>query len=70
MSKYSYGFIKEQRNKGIKVFTHYCKELKRLGFATSPYFYIYYIGLVICGESGCNKIIALIKNIVGHRPQL
>lgn len=70
MSKYSYGFIKDQRNKGIKVFTQYCKELKKLGFASSPYFYIYYIGLVVLGAKGCNKIITIIKRIVGYRPQL
>lgn len=70
MSKYSYGFIKEQRGKGLRVFTQYCKELKRLGFASSPYFYIYYLGLSVFGTKICNKIISIIKRVIGHRPQL
>lgn len=70
MSKYSYGFMKEQRNKGIKVFTQYCKELKKIGYASSIYFYIYYIGLVLFNIRGCDKIITIIKKNVGHRPQL
>lgn len=70
MSKYSYGFIVEQRSKGIKILTQYCKGLKKLGFASSPYFYIYYIGLVLFKEKGCKTIISFIKHIVGHRPKL
>lgn len=70
MSKYSYGFLKEQRNNGLKVFNQYTRELKRLGFASSPYFYVYYVGLVLLGVRGCDKIINCIKKIVGHRPSL
>ena len=70
MSKYSYGFLISQRDSGIKVFTNYAKELKDMGFASSVYFYIYYIGLLLFGVKGCNKLIAFIKRIVGHRPQL
>lgn len=70
MSKYSYGFLKEQRNKGMKTFTRYCKDLKKLGFATSIYFYVYYVGLAFFGVRGCDKIIAFVKRIVGHRPKL
>lgn len=70
MSKYSYGFMFNQRNKGYKVFTQYCKELKKLGLGSSVYFYLYYVGLLFFGVRGCNKIIALLKRIIGHRPQL
>jgi glycosyltransferase, family 2 len=70
MSKYSYGFMHNQRDNGVKVFTQYCKELKKLGFGSSVYFYIYYIGLLIFGVHGCGKIIAFVKRVVGHRPQL
>lgn len=70
MSKYSYSFMKEQRSKGIFLFTKYCKELKKLGFASSVYFYIYYIGLLCFKVRICDKIITILKNIIGHRPQL
>lgn len=70
MSKYSYGFLNAQRKSGIKVFTQYAKELKKMGFASSVYFYIYYIGLLVLGVKGCDKLIAALKKIIGHRPQL
>lgn len=70
MSKYSYVFMCEQRDKGIKVFNSYVKELKRMGFGTSTYFYIYYISLVVLGRKTCTSIIIFIKKIIGRRPQL
>lgn len=41
-----------------------------MGFASSVYFYIYYIGLLVLGVKGCDKLIAALKKIIGHRPQL
>lgn len=70
MSKYSYGFLNAQRKSGIKVFTKYAIELKKMGLASSVYFYIYYIGLLAFGVKGCDKLIAVLKKIIGHRPQL
>ena len=70
MSKYSYGFVKEQRDKGFKTFTKYCLELRKLGFGSSVYFYIYYLGLLVFGVRRCDKIIAFLKRIIGHRPNL
>lgn len=61
MSKYSYGFLKSQRGAGLKTFNKYVSELKDMGFATSPYFYIYYLGLLVMGVQGCDKVIASIK---------
>ncbi len=69
-SKYSYGFLHEHRDKGVKVFTQYAKELKRLGFASSKLFYVYYLGLLIFGKEGFRKIITVIKRILGKTPKL
>ena len=70
MSKYSYTFMCEQRNKGAKVFNGYVKELKKMGFGSSVYFYIYYVGLLLLGRKNCTAIIAGLKKIIGHRPEL
>lgn len=70
MSKYSYQFMCEQSGKGIKVFNGYVKELKRMGFGSSVYFYIYYIGLLLLGHKNCSSIIYCLKKIIGHRPRL
>ena len=70
MSKYSYTFMCEQRNKGVKVFNEYVKELKRMGFASSVYFYVYYVGLLLLGKNNCTKIITELKSLIGHRPNL
>lgn len=69
-SKYSYGFLHEHRQDGIKVFRAYAKELKKLGFAKSKLFYVYYIGLLILGKRGCQNLIILIKKILGKTPKL
>ena len=69
-SKYSYGFLLEHRDKGVKVFRSYAKELKKLGFASSKLFYIYYLGLLIFGRKGCQNIIIFIKKVLGKTPKL
>ena len=70
MSKYSYSFMCEQRDKGISVFNSYVKELKKMGFASSCYFYIYYVGLILIGTKNCSSIIKKLKKLFGRRPQL
>ena len=70
MSKYSYQFMCEQSGKGLKVFNGYVRELRRMGFGTSIYFYIYYIGLILLGKRNCSAIIQWMKMIIGRRPQL
>ena len=70
MSKYSYTFMCVQRDKGLKVFNEYVRELKRMGFGSSVYFYVYYLGLLILGEKTCTRIISWMKKKLGRRPQL
>ena len=70
MSKYSYCFMCVQRHRGIKIFNDYVRELKKMGFGISAYFYVYYIALLILGEKRCTKMIQLIKKKLGRRPQL
>ena len=70
MSKYSYVFMCVQRRRGIKVFNEYVNELRKMGFGSSLYFYIYYMGLLVLGEKTCTKIIQNLKKMIGHRPML
>lgn len=70
MSKYSYVFMCVQRNRGVRVFNGYVKELRKMGFGTSIYFYIYYIGLLVLGQRRCTKTIQWLKKVIGHRPKL
>ena len=70
MSKYSYNFMCVQRNRGVKTFNDYVKDLKQMGFGTSVYFYLYYIGLLVFGEKKCTKTIQFIKKKMGRRPHL
>lgn len=69
-SKYSYGYLHEHRDDGIKVYCAYAKELKKIGFASSPYFYLFYISLLILGKRGTRNIIRFIKQILGVTPKL
>ncbi len=69
-SKYSYGFLLEHRDDGVKTFREYAASLKEMGFACTPYFKIYYYLLLIFGKKGSVKIIMLMKKIIGRTPRL
>ena len=69
-SKYAYPILSIQRKKGIKEFLKYHKRLSHLGINNSFYYYIYLIALVFFGESMCDKVIMLIKKILGKTPKL
>ena len=69
-SKYSYGFLLEHRDDGVKVFTQYARELKKIGFASSGLFYIYYLGLLLLGKKGCQNLIIFLKKVLGKTPKL
>lgn len=69
-SKYSYGFLLEHRDDGIAIYKQYAKGLKRLGFACTPYFYIYYYLLLFLGKRNTGKVIIWMKRILGKTPRL
>lgn len=70
MSKYSYPVLAIQRNKGRKQFKMYARELAKLGFNKSAYFYIYYWSLFLFGTRFNDTIIRALKKIIGRRPKL
>ena len=69
-SKYSYGFLLEHRDDGIKEYNRYSRGLKELGFAKTKYFYIYYYLLLIFGKNGSSRIIQIMKKALGSTPKL
>jgi hypothetical protein len=70
MSKYFYPSLAIQRNKGLRSFLKYIKELNKIGFNSSIYYYVYVIGLILLGKTICNNIIRIMKNILGKTPKL
>ena len=70
MSKYSYPILAIQRNKGRKQFNEYARELAKLGFNKSIYFYIYYWSLFLFGTRFNDTMIRTLKKIIGRRPKL
>jgi glycosyltransferase, family 2 len=70
MSKYSYPVLAIQRNKGRKQFNEYARELAKLGFNKSIYFYIYYWSLFLFGTRFNDTMIRTLKKIIGRRPKL
>lgn len=69
-AKYSYGYLLEHRDDGIKVFRDYAEEIKKIGLGGSVYFYIYYYMLLILGRRNCQSLIRIAKKIIGHTPRL
>lgn len=71
LSKYSYPFLSIQRKNGLNNFYQYVNRLeKELGFGCTFYFHLYKWALILFGEKICDKIIIIIKNILGHTPRL
>ncbi len=70
MSKYFYPSLAIQRGKGIGEFLRYVRELNKLGFNASPYYYLYVILLSVLGKKICDWGIRTLKNMLGKTPEL
>lgn len=70
MSKYFYPSLALHRNKGLRVFFAYVRELNKLGFNITVYYYVYVIALTFLGRTVCDNIIRILKNVLGKTPQL
>jgi len=70
ISKYSYPVLSIQRDKGLKRFLRYIKELNKLDFNITIYYYIYVITLIIFGKGICDEGIRIIKRLLGKTPKL
>lgn len=70
MSKYFYPSLSVHRDAGRIVFLKYVKELNKLGFNVTAYYYIYVLLLLIFGRRLCDFGIYMIKRILGYTPQL
>lgn len=70
MSKYFYPSLAIQREKGLKEFFKYVKELNKIGFNCTKYYYIYLVALTIFGKNICDSGIVFLKRILGKTPKL
>jgi glycosyltransferase involved in cell wall biosynthesis len=70
MSKYFYPSLAIQRDKGVIKFLGYIGELNKIGFASTIYYYIYIIALLVLGKNICDNVIRVLKNIFGKTPKL
>ena len=70
MSKYFYPSLAIQREKGLKEFFRYVKELNIIGFNITVYYYIYITALVLLGKKNCDSVIVFLKKILGKTPKL
>jgi hypothetical protein len=70
MSKYFYPSLAIQREKGLKEFFRYVKELNKIGFNITIYYCIYIVSLVVFGKNICDSAIVFLKKILGKTPRL
>ncbi len=70
MSKYFYPSLAIQREKGLKEFFRYVKELNKIGFNCTVYYYIYLFALIVFGKKLCDSAIVMLKKILGKTPKL
>lgn len=72
LAKLSYPSLAVERRKkrGLKSFIKYSNELRKIGYGSSFYFYLYFTALLIFGAPFCDKVIQFLKKKIGHRPKL
>ena len=72
MSKYSFSIVSCGRRKywDFKTYNQYCRELRKIGYGSSIYFHIYYLGFLVFGNKGMWGIGKSFKKMIGHRPHL
>ncbi len=70
MSKYFYPSLAIQREKGLKEFFRYIKELNKIGFNITIYYHIYIVALVLFGKKNCDSTIVFLKKMLGKTPKL
>jgi len=68
-SKYSYRILAIQREKGLKEFLKYHRGLaKEVRINNTIYYYIYFFALIILGDNSIDKMITLLKKLIGKTP--
>lgn len=70
MSKYFYPSLAIHRDAGLAFFLNYVRELNKLGFNASAYYYIYVFMLLVLGRRICDWGIYSLKRLLGYTPQL
>lgn len=70
LSKYSYPSLSVHRDEGIKIFLGYVRELNKIGFNITIYYYVYVIALLVFGRKICDWGIVVLKKIFGKTPKL
>ena len=71
MSKYSYPILSIQSDKGKIRFINYVMQLiKEVKLNITPYFYLYFLMLLILGKKWSDYIIRILKKIIGFTPNL
>jgi abequosyltransferase len=70
IANYSYPILAVQASKPLSVFASYWWSLARMGFGRAPLFHLYFISLLLLGAKRSDALIAMIKQRVGHTPNL
>lgn len=70
MSKYFYPSLAVHRNSGLRFFFNYVRELDKLGFNSSIYYYVYVFLLTVLGKRVCDWGIWHLKKMLGSTPRL
>lgn len=70
MSKYFYPSLAVHRDAGLHFFFNYVRELNKLGFNSTFYYYIYVILLTLLGKRACDWGIWHLKKMLGSTPRL
>jgi abequosyltransferase len=69
MTKYSYSYLYLHRDKGIRKFTEYYKQLTyEVGLNKTYHIHIYYFALLLFGKRNCDRLVFLAKKLLKKTP--
>jgi hypothetical protein len=70
IDNYSFPVLSVQRDKPVADFVKYFLSLRFLGLGITPYFYLYFIVLLVFGRKNSYRLIILIKRVLGRTPTI
>jgi len=70
IANYSYPILAVQASRPLRIFVSYWWSLAHMGLEKPPLFHLYFISLLLLGAKRSDAMIAVIKQWLGHTPNL
>jgi hypothetical protein len=70
ISKYSFPIFARERDRGFFEYMKFSFSLVKIGLGTTPFFWGYFVTILLLGKINADKLFFFVKNKIGYTPQL